>query len=85
MDEEVRCNQEVDCDDKSDEEGCGKITISLIFFKDRFRISAKVFHFLINGNVYSILFQITNVLQITKPNARKLEDVLTMTTCAMVN
>ena len=30
MDEEVRCNQEVDCDDKSDEESCGKITISLL-------------------------------------------------------
>ena len=84
MDEEVRCNQEVDCDDKSDEEGCGKIP----FLCNSFRIdciSAKVFHFLINGNVYSILFQITNVLQITKPNARKQEDVLTMTTCAMVN
>ena len=57
MEEEVRCNQEVDCDDKSDEEGCGIITISMLL----------------------------NVLQITKPNARKQEDVLTTTTCAMVN
>ena len=35
MEEEVRCNQEVDCDDKSDEEGCGIITISLLLIQDR--------------------------------------------------
>ena len=34
MEEEVRCNQEVDCDDKSDEEGCGTITIYLLLIQD---------------------------------------------------
>ena len=65
-----------------------KDAVKLPFLCYSFRIdciSAKVFHFLINGNVYSILLQITNVFQITKPNARKQEDVLTMTICAMVN